>query len=72
MTTIDSHYFRNRILRWLPKNMEFEKIEPMAENSLSWLRLVAATVANLPSIHYFVTYFAEMVTRPLTSRMQRR
>ena len=38
----------------------------------STVRPVAATVANLPSIHYFVTHFAEMVTRPLTSPVQPR
>ena len=50
-------------------NVVFEKIEPVAETGL---RLVAVTVANLPSINYFITYFAEMVTRPLTSPMQPR
>ena len=64
-----SHIFGNRILRRLPKKLAIEKIVPVAAISL---RPVAATVANLPSIHYFVTHFAEMVTRPLTSPVQPR
>ena len=46
--------------------------ENMASVAATSLRPVAATVANLPSIHYFVTHFAKMVTRPLTSPVQPR